>query len=360
MEAIPLPAELQENLDAHFVRTREHFQGLGSAQPDAIILGGGYGRGEGGIAVDASGQSRFFNDLDYFVFTEEPQNPTLLSAVADWEKRESDLLGIDVEGKCLPQSQLNETPTSMMFFDLVSSHQVVLGPPDFLEPYRKQTNPQTIARIEATRLLWNRGSGLLFARADLLAGESLDIVHRNQAKAKLAMGDALLTIRGLYRPFVRERQLLLREEADIHPRIAALHEEGTAFKLRPTRTPDVATLQETQAELTALWISAFLEVESARLGVRFHDAGAYAKYRGRLFPETNPLRNLLLALRDRLKRNGNLRPATDYPRGALQRALVLLLEPEPDFRQTSRLFSQSILDLNQAARLYTKWWHHYS
>jgi hypothetical protein len=220
--------------------------------------------------------------------------------------------------------------------------------------------PETIKPIEATRLLWNRGSGLLFARSDLQTGRDLSVVHRNQSKAKLALGDALLTIRGKYRAFVRERQMMLREMDAIAPRIAELHEIGVSFKLRPTVTPDVEALRSTQEELTDLWLKCFLEVESDRLGVTFGAPREYALFRAKLFPETSSLRNFALNLRDRIKRSGGLRPVCDYPRGSLQRALVLLLEPKPDYPQIGRLFGQPIADLNEAVTHYKKWWQFYS
>ncbi len=325
-----------------------------------MVLGGGYGRGEGGIAQDAQGEPCFFNDLDYFIFTDEPQNQELLKAVHEWEVTESELIGIDVEGKCLPQSDVEATPHSMMFFDLVSAHTVVLGDEDYLEPYRALARSETIAPIEATRLLWNRGSGLFFAKADLAAGDNLSVVHRNQAKAKLALGDALLTIRGKYQPYVRDRQTLLQSEPDIDPRIATLHATGTAFKLRPTATPSLETLQATQTELTEIWLNCFLEVERSRLNQRFEQPMDYVHYSGKLFPDSATWRNGLLAMRDRLKRGGGLSPVLDYPRGALQRVLLCLLLEPVCFDDAGRCLGTELPDLATAAQHYTKWWALYS
>ena len=132
------------------------------------------------------------------------------------------------------------------------------------------------------------------------------MVHRNQSKAKLALGDALLTIRGQYRAYVRERQELLRKLSGVDPRIAELHEAGVAFKLRPTPAPPVSELEAVQTELTALWLSCFLEVESARLGANFASPQSYAAHSGKLFPESSTVRNLALGVRDNIKRGGAL------------------------------------------------------
>jgi len=360
LSAVPLPDSLDVALQAHFERTRAFFTKLGATSPEAMILGGGYGRGEGGIATDAAGEPAFFNDLDYFIFTNEPCNTALNDAVRQWEKDESVLLGIDVEGKCLPCSDLDATSGSMMFFDLVMAHTQIMGPDDYLAPYLPLAKAESIAAIEATRLLWNRGSGLFFAKADLATESNLSVVHRNQAKAKLALGDALLTIRGKYRPYVRERQALLQVEAAIDPRIVALHEEGTAFKLHPTATPSLEVIQATQLVLTEIWSACFIEVESKRLGHQFKDSSDYIKYGGKLFPETATWRNYLLALRDQLKRGGRLSPSNDYPRGALQRVLLSLLAEPADLIAAGQSMGTSLADLQTAAHHYTRWWGYYS
>lgn len=359
-ERVPLPPSLEEQLQAHFERTRQHFAQLGDQAPEAIVLGGGYGRGEGGIAVGPAGAPVFFNDLDYFIFTERPDDPSLLCALREWERQESTRLGIDVEGKSLPRGDLSKTAGSMMFYDLVAAHTIVQGPKDFFEPYQALANPASIEAIEATRLLWNRGSGLLFARADLAKGGDLAVVHRNQAKAKLALGDALLALRGKYCAYARDRQTALCAEADIDPRIVTLHQAGVHFKLSPTPTPPVETLLATQAELTALWLACFLDVESARLFSQLTTPSEYAAHPARLFPGSSRCRNLLLSLRDQLRHGGTLRPRSDYPRGALQRALVLLLETEPDYPRISRIFGQPVTTLPDAVTHYSKWWQAYS
>jgi hypothetical protein len=359
-DSLPLPSELDAQLQAHFERTRSHYNKLGPKAPEAIVLGGGYGRGEGGIARDGTGRPCFFNDFDYFIFTETPEDPELREALRDWEVSESARMGIDVEGKCLPRRDLKQTPGSMMFYDLVSAQTIVEGPSDYFEPYKAMAQPGTIEPIEATRLLWNRGSGLLFARNDLENGGDLSVVHRNQAKAKLALGDALLTIRGQYRAYVRERQEILQGSSDVDPRIAALHAEGVAFKLNPTATPERSVLEHEQAELTALWLESFLEVESTRLNIQFTEPAGYAAYPGKLFGGTSTLRNVMLGIRDRLKRGGGVRPLKDYPRGALQRALVCLLEAEPDFPAVSTYLGQPVVSIGEAVTAYTKWWSHYS
>ena len=248
----------------------------------------------------------------------------------------------------------------MMFYDLVAGHTIVHGPENFFSAYSALADPGTIAAVEATRLLWNRGTGLLFARADLAGEKDLSVVHRNQSKAKLALGDALLTLQGKYRSFARERHHLLSELEGLDERIVKLHALGIDFKLKPTACPSPEELHATQQELTELWLDCFLKVESSRLGCEFGSPEAYAMHSGKLYPESQTLKNLLLGFRDRIKRDGCLHPVRDYPRGALQRALVLLLKPEPDWDRVGYHLGKRLSDLRVVVEVYKRWWQYYS
>jgi len=356
---LQLPRVLEESLQKHMDRTKSYFSEL-ETKPEAVVLGGGYGRGEGGVYIDEENKPHFYNDLDYFIFCRDPLDAQLLNSVKAWEKEESKLLGIDVEGTCLVRSKLDETTSSMMFYDLVSAHKIVMGDFDYLDEYKALVNAKTIAPYESTRLLWNRGSGLFFAEYDLTTKGNLDVVHRNQSKAKLALGDSILALRGLYRPYVRERSEILGSQDDVSERIKALHSEGTKFKLRPTATPPKEVLLNTQSELSELWLDCFIQAESVRLNHQFHSAFEYSKYKSRIYPDYPVIHSLLLAARDRLKRGGFLRPVWDYPRGALQRVLVLLLDSDASNTNVARYFGNATNDISSIYENYRKWWHFYS
>src|SRR5207237_8136928 len=79
----------------------------------------------------------------------------------------------------------------------------------------------------------------------------------------------------------------------------------------------------------------FLWLESIRLRRRFATAEDYAFADGRLFPDSSIIHNLLLHLRDRLRRGKPPRGWTDYPRAATQRALLLILQPTNTPAQTA-------------------------
>lgn len=115
--------------------------------------------------------------------------------------------------------------------------------------------------------------------------------------------------------------------------------------------------REAQAELTAAWLKTFLWVEARRLGRTFQTPADYAGAGGRLFSATSRLRNLTLHARDLLQR-GEALPAAgwmDYPRAALQRALVAALAGGS--KAAGRYIGTTETGFGAA---YARWWGRYN
>lgn len=303
----------------------------------ALVLAGGYGRGEGGVfRAEEGAAGTLYNDLEFFLFL-KPSADT--GAAAEWcalhEKQGTRELGIDVEFKRDAEGVLQQGRPTMFFHDLLQGHRLVWGDPGLLYGARPELrDAAALPAEESTRLLFNRGSGLWFARERLEqeGAKELGFIERNHMKARLAMADAVLALAGRHHGLCEERARRIAAGGFPTPpawsRLVSWHAEGVAFKLRPRhRAKDPAPLRLAQVELTATWLEVFLWVESRRLGRTFAAASDYAAGGGRLFPETPPLRNLALHIRDRLGR-GEALPRSgwlDYPRATLQRALVAAL-----------------------------------
>ncbi|WOO42017.1 hypothetical protein [Rubellicoccus peritrichatus] len=357
------PAEhpsLEAKLEAHFARARNGAESKLGKSATALILGGGYGRGEGGVVTNRNdGTESLFNDLDYFLFTESPDTPSVESWRTIFEKEESKALGIDVEVKALPAKDAHSSINSMMFTDLIHGHYSVWGDPSFLLKLKPNCNPNNLPLIEATRLLWNRGTGLYFARCELERNGEANFIERNLNKLKLALGDAWLILNGKYAPHVRTRAELL-DQTNIDSDFEVLkewHRKGVIFKFQPE--VQTRSKEERYADinkLSTVWLKLFLQIETKRLSTQFTVADQYATYSKQLFPGSGIMRNCALAIRDELKRGSHLRPFTDYPRGALMRALVLLLSERQD-SNPEKYFSKINGTLETD---YLRWWAHYS
>lgn len=364
--------QLAVQLDAHQERLRSQCPADIRRLVTGLVLGGGYGRGEGGIARGPNGD-QLFNDLDYFLFSSDPGDDRLIKWVRQWEKDETAALGIDVECVILPASKIRSPEPTMMFSDLASGHRVVIGPDNLLDEWRTRLPPSAIPLGEATRLLWNRGSGLYFAGIEIDSGAPDSVfVQRNLFKAKLALGDAVLCLHRAYCALADERAQRLDALTDplLTDEIRQWHREAVGFK----RSPRIENLSTRQLEselraVTQAWARIFLAVESQRLRLRgelaFNNLQDYANLRFSLFPQEPLIRNLMLATRDRALRGGGLLPFWDYPRGALYRALADLLHTrldDRDYAHTERWIPAATPQSPPAdhLKLYRKWWHLYS
>lgn len=354
---------LQQRLEEHFQRVRESFENSG--WKGSLVLGGGYGRGEGGVMRSPSGDA-FSNDLDYFLFDEAPDDPWL----AEWSHRieceETERLGIDVEIKRLRAASIGDPSVSMMFSDLVAGHVPVAGDAGFLTDMRPGLDFSRIAPEEATRLLWNRGSGMFFSRCRMGEESHKPFVIRNHAKLKLALGDAWLCLHGKYTPRCRERAEILdsMELPNGVPELRRWHAQGVEFKFHPFADgPSWSDLEAEAGRLTAAWAEVYLAAEAVRLRRSIPDFHGYLSM-PRLLHNAPLARNLALALRDRMKRGAFLRPLGDYPRAGLMRALPCLLGLTPGgVPEAGRFLPKPAGDPAQPASweaTYARWWACYS
>lgn len=304
---------------------------------EGVLLGGGYGRGEGGVLRTADGDCPY-NDLEFYVFV---GGSALLAerkyacALTRLGRQLSAAIGVDVEFKVLTRHKLSRSATSMFYYDLFHGHRWLVGDDRLLSGCEHHRTAAQIPLHEATRLLMNRCSGLLFSaerlhRKDFGDGEA-DFVQRNLAKAQLAMGDVLLAALGKYHWSCLERHARLNELPLIHsyPRLVDVcrhHASGVEFKLHPFRsTASRECLQGQLNEITTLAGELWLWLEQRRLRRPFLSHRDYVASRLHKCPETFPWRNRLVNARS----FGLLQlfhpQAGIYPRQRLFNALSLLL-----------------------------------
>jgi hypothetical protein len=334
---------------------------------EALVLGGGYGRGQGGVLKTDSGD-RPYNDLEFYVFVRGNQlwnQHRYRHALGALGERLSPEAGLHVEFKVDSFEKFRRRPVSMFSYDLVSGHRILLGQPGLFKKCAHHLVASAIPLAEATRLLFNRCTGLLLARERIRraaecgmgnphpdslpsdgsgrscshqgpnghgsANEEADFIARNLAKAQLALGDVILAAFNQYHWDCTERHRRLQHlaVAEPVPRLQALrahHAMGVDFKLHPRLVdkpprqfePDLLAISMLTQELW-LWL------EHRRLGSCFTSARDYALARGVKCPENPPWRNYLLSLRTfgfKIALDGS---ACRYPRERLLNALPLLL-----------------------------------
>ena len=182
---------------------------LGIPELAGVCLGGGYGRGEGGVCAGPDGVPRLFNDLDFFVFSSgagRRRKREIDRAVEPVARRWTRALGIDVDfGPVKNTGDLGRVSHTLMFQELKHGYWQVCGEADVLAALPALRESE-LPPLEGARLLLNRGMGLLMAAERVRDGaEDAGFVLRNLNKAVLGGAEAQLICAHRYRWRARER-----------------------------------------------------------------------------------------------------------------------------------------------------------
>lgn len=236
--AIP-SAEIARRLDEARSGISADISSLRLSKLAEVVLGGGYGRGEGGVRHTEQGD-RLYNDLDLFAFSRGADRrerrelgERLKTISAHWEKE----LGVAVDFS--PVKNLDSLPrvgATLMYQELRRGWRPVWGEPEF-EKYLPELDARELPVSEAIRLLLNRGMGLLFAGNRLRETDvDADFIMRNMYKALSGSGDALLIAAGEYRWSGFERIEAFREYAidnELSSDFAENYASAFRYKIEP-------------------------------------------------------------------------------------------------------------------------------
>ena len=308
---------------------------VGARKLEGLLLAGGYGRGEGGVLRTVQGDFPY-NDLEFYVFV---RGPLLLNErryqhlLNEFAEELSHKAGIEVELKVFSLAKLRNSEVTMFFYDLVVGHRLIFGPTDLLSGCEHHRHPQRIPLAEASRLLMNRCSGLLFAAEQLsretFGTDEADFVERNLNKLRLALGDAVLTAFGQYYWSCRERHArLARLQTGLswESEVLAQHSMGVEFKLHPFKSNrGREELQQQHQALSRLAEAVWLWLESRRLGIEFASPEGYILTTIPKWPESPAWRSLLMNARCFRRRAIQRTRLLRHPRERVLNALVLLL-----------------------------------
>ena len=358
-----------EALELHLAKVceqvRERIQSLiPASRLEGVALGGGYGRGEGGVLRE-EGVDQPYNDLEFFVFAKSGAHDGEALHRIGHELTES--AGIEVEFKVMPLAKFRRSQTSMFYYDLVKGHRWIIGDESLFAGCDHHHEASNIPLHEATRLLMNRCSGLLYAKERLarpdFTAEDADFVARNLAKAQLAFGDVVLAAQGLYHWSSLERGrrfFALTTALPEQDELRACHAAGVRFKLHPEcSAASREQLAARHSRISALAKSLWLWLESTRLGKRYETPAIYALSTGTKCPEQPTWRNLAVSLR--AFGLGGL--SRRYPRERLLRSLPLLLwgmtSPNEHAMVRTCLHCDSS-DLGEMVQAYSKIWHRFN
>ena len=294
----------------------------------ALLLGGGYGRGEGGV-VTVDDVERPYNDLDFVlvVNTKSAVNWTALDQVSHRYEEE---LNVHVDfSRPLTRSDIQQWPHWLMWHDLINGYVVLEGEAGILEKNAPKFIQQSVPLIEASRLLLNRGAGLLWGMRVSRGVEEApdgDFVRRNYYKCMLALGDALLIAYDKYTTAYQGRDKLVETLLETTPDLPAInlqeqYRRALRYKFSPDEFPE-APDAEAQGTMAIDWGAIFLHVEERRTGKHWQSLEEYTRWSGLRESEQHTPKKLLR----NLVRNAQIgRCSWKYAREHLFRKLPQLL-----------------------------------
>lgn len=278
----------------------EEIQKILESSLDAVVLGGSYGRGEGGILLNPSGEERPYNDLDLFLFKKKAffqktqftrkAQKAMVALSHTYQKK----LGIHIDfSRPLSRDEMTKWPHWLMWADLLEGHKILWGSQEMFSLHSPAWKGKPLPFVEATRLLLNRGAGLLEAMRILYHWQlppDSDFVRRNYYKCALALGDALLIIHQSYNSSYRKR---LQFFLDIHQKdselanfgLISLYEKALQFKFSPNQH-DIPSKKEIE-ELSLSWREVFLYVEKKRFQKNWSSLEEYHSWKGLRQPLQN-------------------------------------------------------------------------
>lgn len=306
-----------------------------------LIISGGYARGEGGVII-REGKELPYNDLDFTIVVND-KSEDIPGKLLPISRKYETILGIDVDfSRPLSVEDVRNWPHWLMWTDLVTGSRIVFGEGDFLRKNAPGKLRECPPLIEATRLLLNRGAGLLWSLRILRGIEKShdpDFVRRNMHKAILAIGDALIIKHGRHQAAYAGRDAILAEIPEGHG-VLDLYRQALSFRLTPDNLPEGPSCEKELEPTINLWGKQWLLTEGARTGRSFPSAEAYTAWGGRREPDQNNPRKWPRNLARNLPLG---RLSLVYPREQLFRRLPLLLanrEANDSWKIASRDFLQ--------------------
>lgn len=251
-----------------------------------VVLGGGYGRGEGGVLHTPDGD-RLYNDLDFFVFSRGAGararrriDAETAGLAAEW----SGILGVDVDFcRVKDAGRLRGVAGTLMYQELLRGWRPVWGRGE-LRDWIPETDAQAMPFSEAARLLLNRGMGLVFAGERLSDGaDDPDFIVRNMNKAVMGSGDGMLLAAGEYNWSGGRRREIFPEFArrsGLPDAFAAAYEAAWRYKAepRPELPPEPSAVWR---DCRRMFMTAVETVAGAGAGASVSEVCAGLRRRGR-------------------------------------------------------------------------------
>lgn len=205
---------------------------------EAIILIGGYGRGEGGVLKVAEVELAH-NNFDFLVITKNINKEEssflqyICKSIFDVHSKK---LGIFVEFTLISASKLKSIDPLVITYDMKYGHKLIIGNSDILTK-NKNFEVETIPSWDIRNLIVNRGT-LLIINDLILDKKVLDkkdkkTIVKHWIKAIIGYGDALLYYLGEYHYSYVEKQRRMKKLTCVNPMFKSIYDNAMEFRFAP-------------------------------------------------------------------------------------------------------------------------------
>lgn len=233
-------AKLEEKIHEQMFHIQQRLiSGLAKFPVEAVLLLGGYGRGEGGVEIK-EGQEYPHNNFDFLVITPPLSGSEDSSLRRETRKLFDELaeeveLGIDYAVS--NSRKLAFSPCLVMWYDMRFGHKVIIGPSDYMDQFT-HFSKENILQNDALALLVNRAT--LFVINKLMLHQRSELSERDKrwfikhvVKALIGYGDALLYFLGDYNWSYEEKGRRMAKRSDVDEDFKARYLDALDFRFSP-------------------------------------------------------------------------------------------------------------------------------
>lgn len=204
-------------------------------QTAALILIGGYGRGEGGIVLENGGYHPH-NNLDLlYIYNGNINTDTVEQANMKLQKI-SKKYNIGIDMSAINKQKVMKLDGQVVAYDMRHGHKTLLGDSKFLKEHQA-FSLYNIDPADIRQLLVNRGTLLLINRVLLnkptLTKDEKKLIIKHAIKAIIGYGDALLYFNDSYHWSYAQKQTNMSELKNIDKAIKNLYSEAMLFRFMP-------------------------------------------------------------------------------------------------------------------------------
>lgn len=233
-------SEIERTIEQMVQKLADAFaQELSSIQYTALVMIGGYGRGEGGVVTDAGGE-RPHNNFDFVLFTKkmnDKDNEQLKQKLVEAINPVVGEIEMAVDLSVLSTTKVQRSDCRIIWYDMRFGHKTILGDASFV-PSLTHFSLERIPDWDARNLLVNRGT-LMIINDLLLEKETLSNAHKklivkHMVKAIIGYGDTLLYFLNDYDWSYVAKQQRMRARPDVDPAFKEIYEEAMNFRFQPS------------------------------------------------------------------------------------------------------------------------------